>query len=158
MRDTRREVPDNSHINDNASNTNSNTPLRPHLAPSAPSSSHLGNLGPFGQARVQMLPAGAPQGSVAYAQASGSVDAAPPPPDKHKDKRTKVSRACDECRRKKIRCDAIDETGSVPCTNCARYVRSLDVTGTMLDHYPFTAANTRPYTERALDVRLAVSL
>lgn len=66
--------------------------------------------------------AGAPQGSVAYAQASGSADAAPPAPDKHKEKRTKVSRACDECRRKKIRCDAIDETGNVPCTNCARYV------------------------------------
>ncbi|EMC99675.1 hypothetical protein BAUCODRAFT_346869 [Baudoinia panamericana UAMH 10762] len=34
--------------------------------------------------------------------------------------RTKVSRACDECRRKKIRCDAVDETGITACSNCAR--------------------------------------
>ncbi|GIZ39207.1 hypothetical protein CKM354_000259800 [Cercospora kikuchii] len=63
---------------------------------------------------------GVPAGSIAFAQASGSADAAHSAQDKHKEKRTKVSRACDECRRKKIRCDAIDETGSVPCTNCAR--------------------------------------
>lgn len=63
---------------------------------------------------------GVPAGSIAFAQASGSPDAAHSAQDKHKEKRTKVSRACDECRRKKIRCDAIDETGSVPCTNCAR--------------------------------------
>lgn len=61
-----------------------------------------------------------PQGSVAFAQAGGSPGSAPPQQDKHKDKRSKVSRACDECRRKKIRCDAIDETGNVPCSNCAR--------------------------------------
>ncbi|KAF2726157.1 hypothetical protein K431DRAFT_280179 [Polychaeton citri CBS 116435] len=36
------------------------------------------------------------------------------------EKRTKVSRACDECRRKKIRCDAADETGNPPCSSCAR--------------------------------------
>jgi hypothetical protein len=35
-------------------------------------------------------------------------------------KRTKVSRACDECRRKKIRCDAPTEAGDQPCTNCRR--------------------------------------
>lgn len=34
--------------------------------------------------------------------------------------RTKVSRACDECRRKKIRCDAVDETGNTPCSACVR--------------------------------------
>ncbi|KAH9845070.1 putative transcriptional regulatory protein [Teratosphaeria destructans] len=60
-----------------------------------------------------------PLGSVAYAQATGSPDAAPPNPLKQKE-RTKVSRACDECRRKKIRCDAVDETGATPCSNCAR--------------------------------------
>ncbi|KAF2772382.1 hypothetical protein EJ03DRAFT_266878 [Teratosphaeria nubilosa] len=60
-----------------------------------------------------------PPGSVAYAQATGSPDAAPPNPLKQKE-RTKVSRACDECRRKKIRCDAVDETGATPCSNCAR--------------------------------------
>lgn len=33
-------------------------------------------------------------------------------------KRSKVSRACDECRRKKIKCDAQTEEGS--CSNCRR--------------------------------------
>lgn len=120
MRDTRRAAPDN----------NNNTHMHLHLAPSAPSSNQMGSFGNFGNAPGSMTPtngmnAGAPQGSVAYAQASGSADSAPPAPDKHKDKRTKVSRACDECRRKKIRCDALDETANVPCTNCARYVREV---------------------------------
>ncbi|KFA65278.1 hypothetical protein S40285_02675 [Stachybotrys chlorohalonatus IBT 40285] len=35
-------------------------------------------------------------------------------------KRSKVSRACDECRRKKIKCDAQSDTGEVPCGSCAR--------------------------------------
>ena len=35
-------------------------------------------------------------------------------------KRSKVSRACDECRRKKIKCDAASEAGDEPCSNCRR--------------------------------------
>ncbi|KAI4127524.1 MAG: hypothetical protein LQ347_004565 [Umbilicaria vellea] len=35
-------------------------------------------------------------------------------------KRTKVSRACDECRRKKIRCDATSESGIEQCSSCKR--------------------------------------
>ena len=35
-------------------------------------------------------------------------------------KRSKVSRACDECRRKKIKCDASSEGGDEPCSNCRR--------------------------------------
>lgn len=35
-------------------------------------------------------------------------------------KRSKVSRACDECRRKKIKCDAQSDTGEAPCSSCAR--------------------------------------
>ncbi|KAI0403256.1 hypothetical protein F4802DRAFT_616881 [Xylaria palmicola] len=35
-------------------------------------------------------------------------------------KRSKVSRACDECRRKKVKCDAGSETGEEPCSNCRR--------------------------------------
>lgn len=35
-------------------------------------------------------------------------------------KRSKVSRACDECRRKKIRCDATGEEGKDHCSNCKR--------------------------------------
>lgn len=121
MRDTRRTAPDSDN------NQQQMQHMRPHLAPSAPGGNQMGSFGNFGQVPGHMTPtngmhAGAPQGSVAYAQAIGLPDAAPPAPDKHKDKRTKVSRACDECRRKKIRCDAIDETGTVPCTNCARYV------------------------------------
>jgi hypothetical protein len=35
-------------------------------------------------------------------------------------KRSKVSRACDECRRKKIRCDATTESGEEQCSSCKR--------------------------------------
>lgn len=35
-------------------------------------------------------------------------------------KRSKVSRACDECRRKKIRCDATGEPGNEQCSSCKR--------------------------------------
>ncbi|KAK9370000.1 hypothetical protein V1509DRAFT_618224 [Lipomyces kononenkoae] len=35
-------------------------------------------------------------------------------------KRSKVSRACDECRRKKIRCDATPENGPEQCSSCQR--------------------------------------
>lgn len=35
-------------------------------------------------------------------------------------KRTKISRACDECRRKKVRCDANSESGVETCSNCRR--------------------------------------
>ncbi|KAK0382824.1 hypothetical protein NLU13_9919 [Sarocladium strictum] len=35
-------------------------------------------------------------------------------------KRSKVSRACDECRRKKIKCDATSDSGENPCTSCAK--------------------------------------
>ncbi|KAJ5506545.1 hypothetical protein N7453_005502 [Penicillium expansum] len=35
-------------------------------------------------------------------------------------KRSKISRACDECRRKKVRCDASSETGLETCSNCRR--------------------------------------
>lgn len=35
---------------------------------------------------------------------------------KHMQKRRRVTRACDECRRKKIKCD-----GKQPCTHCTVY-------------------------------------
>ncbi|ATY65054.1 Fungal transcriptional regulatory [Cordyceps militaris] len=35
-------------------------------------------------------------------------------------KRSKVSRACDECRRKKIKCDAQSDTGETACSSCGR--------------------------------------
>ncbi|KXT04395.1 hypothetical protein AC578_3575 [Pseudocercospora eumusae] len=89
-------------------------------------SNAMGSFGSFGAPPAHMLQHGEaasaamPQGSVAYAQHNGTPDSAPPIPEKNPNKRSKVSRACDECRRKKIRCDAVDETGAVPCTNCAR--------------------------------------
>lgn len=86
----------------------------------------MGSFGNFGAApghqtyhSAYAASSGVPHGSVAYAQANGSENAGPPMPDKSKP-RTKVSRACDECRRKKIRCDAVDEVPSMPCNNCAR--------------------------------------
>lgn len=57
-----------------------------------------------------------------HGQASGPVYGTPggTPGDmgEANKKRTKVSRACDECRRKKIRCDAYSE--EVNCSNCKR--------------------------------------
>ncbi|KAF1997370.1 hypothetical protein P154DRAFT_283132 [Amniculicola lignicola CBS 123094] len=41
-------------------------------------------------------------------------------PDGSSRKRSKVSRACDECRRKKIRCDATSENGPEACSSCKR--------------------------------------
>ena len=35
-------------------------------------------------------------------------------------KRPKISRACDECSRRKIRCDATSESGDEPCSSCKR--------------------------------------
>ncbi|KAK4635158.1 hypothetical protein CLAFUW4_01898 [Fulvia fulva] len=107
-------------------NAHHEVPDDPHLRASI--INRIGSFGTLGAPPPNMTrqsppatPSSAiPQGSVAYAQYNGSADAAPPAADKNKDKRTKVSRACDECRRKKIRCDALDETANMPCTNCAR--------------------------------------
>ncbi|KAM0723795.1 hypothetical protein Q7P37_000785 [Cladosporium fusiforme] len=90
-------------------------------------SSALGSLDNFGallpsqsQADHDSPFAGpAPQGSTTF-RANGSPDTVPSQTTQGKAPRTKVSRACDECRRKKIRCDAVDEAGTTPCTNCAR--------------------------------------
>ncbi|KAK3945661.1 glucose transport transcription regulator RGT1 [Diplogelasinospora grovesii] len=49
-----------------------------------------------------------------HPQYQTSVDNTPPR------KRSKVSRACDECRRKKIKCDAQIEGNDLPCSNCRR--------------------------------------
>ncbi|KAH7157685.1 hypothetical protein B0J13DRAFT_176629 [Dactylonectria estremocensis] len=58
---------------------------------------------------------------------SMSVPVGPPMPPQYSidnsippRKRSKVSRACDECRRKKIKCDAQSDTGDNPCSSCAR--------------------------------------
>lgn len=57
----------------------------------------------------------APANSVGGAQPQYALEDATPPR-----KRSKVSRACDECRRKKVKCDAASENGDETCSNCRR--------------------------------------
>lgn len=63
-------------------------------------------------------PAGPPLD--AFASSAASADPTTASAVKEKQQRSKVSRACDECRRKKIRCDAVDESGNAPCSSCKR--------------------------------------
>lgn len=58
--------------------------------------------------------------SLAFVQTGSSPEMAAPTSSSRQKERSKVSRACDECRRKKIRCDAVDETATLACTNCVR--------------------------------------
>lgn len=48
--------------------------------------------------------------------ADGAADSHAPRPQVPMQKRRRVTRACDECRRKKIKCD-----GKQPCTHCTVY-------------------------------------
>jgi hypothetical protein len=57
---------------------------------------------------------------VTFAPGNGSPETGPSHSAREKAPRSKVSRACDECRRKKIRCDAPDETGTAACSHCTR--------------------------------------
>lgn len=57
----------------------------------------------------------APAGPVGGTQSQYALGDMTPPR-----KRSKVSRACDECRRKKVKCDAASETGEETCSNCRR--------------------------------------
>lgn len=58
---------------------------------------------------------------MAMEQLARPVNAPYPPGDPTPPrKRSKVSRACDECRRKKIKCDAQSEATEEPCSNCRR--------------------------------------
>lgn len=77
----------------------------------APQHSHLQQ-----QAEAHLQPQGTMEQLAQHyaAQASAIPDYIPPR------KRSKVSRACDECRRKKVKCDAVSENGDDPCSNCRR--------------------------------------
>lgn len=55
--------------------------------------------------------AGSPAGSESENEPTG-----PDAPSQPTQKRRRVTRACDECRRKKIKCD-----GKQPCTHCSVY-------------------------------------
>lgn len=48
--------------------------------------------------------------------AGGGKNVSQVKPSAHLQKRRRVTRACDECRRKKIKCD-----GKQPCTHCTVY-------------------------------------
>lgn len=64
---------------------------------------------PQGHLQANHAPMG--QMGAPYGTPDGSVPAR---------KRSKVSRACDECRRKKIRCDATGDEGNEQCSSCKR--------------------------------------
>lgn len=51
-----------------------------------------------------------------HSHATAHFASTEPPPRK----RSKVSRACDECRRKKVKCDAQTDAGGAPCSSCRR--------------------------------------
>ncbi|KAL2873276.1 Glucose-responsive transcription factor [Colletotrichum sp. CLE4] len=62
----------------------------------------------------QHMPMSMPMDHHHLAQPYALGDSTPPR------KRSKVSRACDECRRKKVKCDAQSDAGDSPCSNCKR--------------------------------------
>lgn len=82
---------------------------QPQHAPLLPHSQHT-----YTQSTRQpvLAPAAPPGGD----QTQYTLDDDMTPPRK----RSKVSRACDECRRKKVKCDASSETGDEICSNCRR--------------------------------------
>lgn len=51
-------------------------------------------------------------------------------------KRRRVGRACDECRRKKIKCD-----GKQPCTHCTVYSYGMRPICLYLEIFPFALTN-----------------
>lgn len=113
-RDDPRDVPDDPQMRANLERimVESGFSSFGSLSALLPSSAQADHDSPFAGA--------ASHGSGHFARSNGSPDTGSTHPTREKAPRTKVSRACDECRRKKIRCDAVDETATAPCTNCAR--------------------------------------
>lgn len=92
--------------------TNTAAPHQRLPAPSTQSSSQT----PFvATPHRPILVAAGSAGPTGGTQSSYALDDANTPR-----KRSKVSRACDECRRKKVKCDASSENGDETCSNCRR--------------------------------------
>ncbi|KAK8046542.1 hypothetical protein PG996_014606 [Apiospora saccharicola] len=83
-----------------------------------------GQQGHQQQTQPQYLPNQSQSQHPPHLQPSASMDHLPPhfhlPDNTPPRKRSKVSRACDECRRKKVKCDSTSESGEEPCSNCRR--------------------------------------
>ncbi|KAM0788470.1 hypothetical protein ACM66B_001603 [Microbotryomycetes sp. NB124-2] len=60
-------------------------------------------------------------GDAAAAGRQGSEAGVEPTPDGQKKKRAKTPRACDSCRRKKIRCDAVPDAEPPICVHCKQH-------------------------------------
>lgn len=107
------EVPDNPELRSQLTNMMGNfsqfAPMAQQQQQPTQSPHHQQQLPPYANGSGGPLP---PMGY--GGEHGGHNNRAPITP------RTKVSRACDECRRKKIRCDAVDETGNTPCSACVR--------------------------------------
>lgn len=70
------------------------------------------SIGDESEARIDQQDQTSPQAGVA----GGSKIASAAKGSAHHQKRRRVTRACDECRKKKIKCD-----GKQPCTHCTVY-------------------------------------
>ncbi|KAH7083335.1 hypothetical protein BKA63DRAFT_403028 [Paraphoma chrysanthemicola] len=77
------------------------------------------SMGAHHQFQSPARPVHSPQ-QMAHAVMSLEGQHDPYDPNDPSRKRSKVSRACDECRRKKIRCDATSENGPESCSSCKR--------------------------------------
>lgn len=84
---------------------------QPQSAPVHHESSPASHFVQVAPAQAAPLPAHV---AMEHQQPYTAVDATP------SRKRSKVSRACDECRRKKVKCDAQSELGQEACSNCRR--------------------------------------
>ncbi|KAF3054914.1 hypothetical protein GL218_07300 [Daldinia childiae] len=109
-----------SSIGHNEQHLQDQHPQHEYLPEQHPQDHHQMHLAPQQSHPHQQPPQIQPQSTMEQlaqhyaAQASAIPDGIPPR------KRSKVSRACDECRRKKVKCDAVSENGEEPCSNCRR--------------------------------------